>query len=122
MTKDVVNQMFRVPNTPQGRLFIELIKEYKAPCYKVVCKGRTISRAKCKKKKIGKLEIRSRQRYGNYPIGLSDNIGVYMTLGNGRRVGAKTVMQTVMQEDKYYWNLMKANNKLTKIGQIMEDK
>lgn len=114
MTKDV-NQMFSVPNTPQGRLFIELVKEYKAPCYKVVCKGRTLNKTKCKKRKIGKNEIRIRQGLGSYPLGLSDNIGVYITLNNGRRVGAKTVRQ----DDKYYWNLMKANDKLTKIGQIM---
>lgn len=113
-----VNQMFRVPNTPQGRLFIELVKEYKAPCYKVVCKGRTINRTKCKKNKIGKNEIRIRQNYGNIPLGLSDNIGIYMTLKNGRRVGARSVIM----DDKFYWNSMKANNKLYKISQIMEDK
>lgn len=26
-----------------------------------------------------------------------------------------------LQDDKFYWNFMKANNKLTKIGQIMEE-
>lgn len=76
-----------------------------------------MNRDKCKKNKIGKREIRWRQKDGNYPIGLSDNIGVYITLSNGRRVGAKSVVQ----DDKFYWNFMKANNKLTKIGQIMEE-
>lgn len=85
-----VNQIFKVPNTPQGKFFIEMAKEFLSPCYSVVCKGRTINRKKCKKQKISKNEIAYRQKRGSIPLGLSDNIGVYITLKNGgQRIGAR---------------------------------
>lgn len=106
-----VNQIFSVPNTAQGRLFIELVKEHLSPCYRVICKGRSINRTKCKKRKIGKIEIRGRQKDGNIPMSLADNIGVYITLKNGRRIGAR-----FMEYEEMQWsNLCRANNKLHKI-------
>lgn len=110
-----VNQIFKVPNTPQGRLFIELLKEYKSPCYNIVCKGRTINRKKCKKQKIGKNEIAYRQNVGNIPLALSDNIGVYITTKDGNyRVGASN--------ETYHTDLRKRYYKLEETVNAMKEK
>lgn len=89
MKKKIVNQIFKVPNTPQGKLFIELVKEHLSPCYKIICKGRTLNKQRCKRKKVSKPLMRHMQGVGSYPLGLSDNIGVYITTKDGWRIGAR---------------------------------
>lgn len=99
-----VNQVFSVPNNTQGKFFISLLKEYKSPCYSVVCKGRTINKAKCKKLGIDKWQIRSRQNYGCIPLSLAENIGVYLTTKKGGRIGAKN--------EEYHEELRKRHSEL----------
>jgi hypothetical protein len=118
MTNENVNQIFKIPNTPQGKLFVELAREYASPCYKVICKGRTINKKKCKTARMSKLEIRVCQNNGSIPLKLADNIGIYLTLKNGRRIGARDVQYYDQLREEYAFVKLE-NDSLTKVVEIL---
>lgn len=100
-----INQMFKVPNSIEGKYFIELLKKYKSPCYSVRTRGRTLSEKKLKKalskgypKEQIKEAVAKHKRWrncdGSMPLSLSDNIGIYMDCkvnGITHTVGADNV-------------------------------
>jgi hypothetical protein len=122
-----VNQIFKVPNDAQGKYFIEMVKRYVSPCYSVVCKGRTINHKKCKKLKMSQIEIRGRQNDGSIPMSLADNIGVYLTLKNGRRIGARDVQYYNDLRGKYsllhfkYSALLSGFDTIKKVVSVVEE-
>lgn len=115
-----VNQIFKVPNTPQGRLFIELLKEYKSPCYNIVCKGRTINRKKAKNQKMSKREIRARQDIGNIPMSVADNIGVYITTQDNQRIGASNEQHRADLQKRFFAMKDKLTESDIVLGKIRE--
>ena len=132
-----INQIFKVPNTIEGQFFIEQAKKFISPCYKMRYKGRTINDKKLRKHILNnpplscqtlKEELsrqkRWRQNYGNYPLTLCDNIGIYIDCRDKKlgTIGAANSDYAAEYRDNY-WEKKDKNtdlsHRLDRISRIM---
>lgn len=67
-------QLFTVPNTPEGRLFIELARKYLTKSYNLRLRGRNLNKEKYRKLNKGHQYF----PHQHVPLNSADNIGVYL--------------------------------------------
>lgn len=72
--KEQVNQLFKVPHTTEGKLFLELARKYlNTDSYSLRVRGRTPNRDKLKKDKKKPFWCRF-----SVPLKYADNLGIYL--------------------------------------------
>ena len=78
------NVLFRVPNNPEGRLFLEIAKKYiNNDSYQLKLRGRTPN-SKLKNKD------KCNYRYG-IPLKYADNVAVYLQTKGGTTIGINRI-------------------------------